>query len=239
MVSQADRIQNLKAEYKSKSQENMQLRGENEALRKQIRRLKKQQPTDPRVSVAGPPSHSRAPPVPAIQRSEIVAGPSSHTRRRKSPRSNEPSCFSRDAAPLRSKPRPRQTERQDRWAPQPSAVERRASRPEATEARGSKRKWIEQPNESEVTGIRPRGVPGASSRVTRVTGLSRFARQHPGKFGGSGASTAAEDSNRIQAKDWQHRVSSIPRPSFTEGRSVKRSVKRTRPGMWTPGISRM
>lgn len=231
MVSQATRIGNLKAEYKSQSEEMIQLRIDNEALHAQIARLKTQPPTAPRAARSGAALRPKIPSLEVAEGSETAGEPFTHVRRRKSPPAKEGSRFSRDVAPLRSKPRPRPPERQDRWAPRPSAAEWHAPRSDVMEARGSKRKWMEKPVESVVAGSRARGVAGASSKATRITGLSRFARRSGGAVG-SGASTVGDGAERRQSRDWQHRVSSIPRPSVTQDRMAKRPIKRSRPAMW-------
>lgn len=182
-------------------------RTENDSLRAQLSRFK---PIDsqlpPKMHISRPPSI------------ELVE-PSSN---RAQPRRTDNAAHN-----LTPRQRFRQSfsDRFSKWTPQPSASMPSVHDSHAT--RPPKRSWIhlqEPPlrDKDEMHRF-------ASSRATKLTGVSRFAR-------GAASSAVAPVVQQMSTVGrelgaWQRKVSSVPRPSATPDRLGRRPVKRLKQGL--------
>lgn len=221
MASQATALQKATGAHKLQAREMAQLRDENDTLRAKLERANR------KILEYASPSRTRIPSVELVEGPESRIEPVAQVRRREGSQVNNAASFPRDNPVARSKPKQRGNDRYEKWGGRASAVEKRPPRPEVTDPHSSKRRWMDPPVESVVTGSRGR-LAGASSRATRVTALSRFARGAAGAAG-SGLSGKADALPKRQPGDWQRRVSTVPRPSVTQDRLARRPAKRARP----------
>lgn len=182
------------------------VRIENNSLRAQLSGLKRDNSHLPSKMHT-----SRTPPT------ELVGFSSNHTKPRRT-----------DNAALNAIPRQhfRQTlsDRFSKWTPQPSASTPSVRDSHAT--RLPKRSWMHSqepslPDNSEMNRF-------ASSRATKLTGTSRFARG----TASSAVAPAMQEGNAIgkELGAWQRKVSSVPRPSATPDRLGRRPLKRFKQG---------